>query len=370
MTAVWKRLLAGSVVVVVSLLQPVMTVAQVPGTAHPQDIFTSAPFAQCHASTVVELSNGDWMAAWFGGTAEGAADVAIWGARHTSAGWSAPTLLVREPGVPSWNPVLFHTNDGVLWLYYKFGPTITGWTGARLRSTDEGRTWTTTEHLPAGELGPVRAKPLVLQDGTVVSGSSVESYRAWAVWIERSTPVGALLQKAGPYTLGAEAIHALSGAQINGSNDDIGKTGPERITGLIQPSVVSLGGAHLRYYARSSSNIGRICVADSFDNGVTWQQPRALDLPNPNSGIDVVHLRDGRFVLIENPVPSGRTPLVLAVSADGLHFRQFLTVEDEPKAEFSYPALIQLRDGDLLATYTWHRTRIRSLRVPLAQVKD
>ena len=108
MTAVWKRLLAGSVVVVVSLLQPVMTVAQVPGTAHPQDIFTSAPFAQCHASTVVELSNGDWMAAWFGGTAEGAADVAIWGARHTSAGWSAPTLLVREPGVPSWNPVLFH----------------------------------------------------------------------------------------------------------------------------------------------------------------------------------------------------------------------------------------------------------------------
>ena len=38
------------------------------------------------------------------------------------AGWSAPVELVREPNTPCWNPVLFHTNDGRLWLYYKFGP--------------------------------------------------------------------------------------------------------------------------------------------------------------------------------------------------------------------------------------------------------
>ena len=44
------------------------------------------------------------------------------------------------------------------------------------------------------------------------------------------------------------------------------------------------------------------------------------------------------------------------------------TLEDEPGAEFSYPALIQLRDGDLLATYTWHRTRIRYVRIPLGSI--
>ena len=80
--------------------------------------------------------------------------------------------------------------------------------------------------------------------------------------------------------------------------------------------------------------------------------PRPLDLPNPNSGIDIVHLRDGRFVLIYNPVRQGRTPLALAVFTDGIHFTDFRTLESEPNAEFSYPALIQLRCGNLLATYT------------------
>lgn len=343
--------------------------AQLPLLPQPQDIFTVAPFAQCHASTVVELANGDWLAAWFGGSAEGKPDVAIWGARHTTTGWSAPFLLAREPEIATWNPVLFHTNDGTLWLYYKFGPVAAGWTGARLRSTDEGETWSTPEHLPAGILGPIRAKPLVLPKGTVVSGSSVESYHAWAAWIERSSTDGKFLGKTGPYTLTADQIHPLATSPLDGENKLIGQTGPEQTTGLIQPTVVSLGGQHLRFYARSSGNIGRICIADSRDGGRTWSQPIPLDLPNPNSGIDLVHLRDGRFVLIENPVPLGRTPLVLALSTDGLHFHTFRTVEDEPDQEFSYPALIQLRNGDLLATYTWHRTRIRSLRIPLSSIR-
>ena len=338
-------------------------------TGQPVDIFLSAPFAQCHASTVVELGNGDWMAAWFGGSGEGKPDVAIWGARHTAAGWGAPALLVRENEIAAWNPVLFHTRDGVLWLYYKFGPVVAGWTGARMRSTDEGRTWSKAEHLPAGVVGPIRAKPVVMEDGTVVSGSSVESYHAWAAWIERSTDGGEHFAKYGPYTLGESAIQGLAGSTLNGKSKEIGKIGPEETTGIIQPTVISLGGGHLRFYARGSSNIGRICYSDSMDGGVTWSEPRALERANPNSGIDVVRLRDGRFVLIDNPVASGRSPLVMAVSEDGVRFRDFRVLEDEPGAEFSYPALIQLKNGDLLATYTWHRTRIRSLVVGLGSVK-
>ena len=350
------------------LLLLVMLVLPCPGplcaqaVSKAQDIFTFAPFAQCHASTVVELGNGDWFAAWFGGSGEGNPDVAIWGARHTSSGWSAPFLLAREPKIASWNPVLFHTQDGELWLYYKFGPEPSAWSGARMHSSDDGRSWSPPEHLPAGILGPIRAKPLVLSDGTLVSGSSSEGYLAWAVWIERSTDGGTHFVKYGPYTLSEDQVRVL--------DPDTPRSEPMRgkTTGLIQPTVVLLGGQHLRFYARSSSNIGRICISDSTDGGITWSPPHPLDLPNPNSGIDIVHLRDGRFVLIYNPVRQGRTPLAVAVSIDGLHFTNFRTLESEPNAEFSYPALIQLRNGNLLATYTWHRTRIRAIQIPLSSV--
>ena len=49
------------------------------------------------ASTIVELRNGDLLAAWFGGSAEGNPDVAIWGSRRSGGHWSAPVEMVREP---------------------------------------------------------------------------------------------------------------------------------------------------------------------------------------------------------------------------------------------------------------------------------
>jgi len=312
-------------------------------------IFNDAPFASSHASTIVELRNGELMAAWFGGSAEGKPDVAIWSSRRTSRGWTAPVELVREANVPAWNPVLFYSKDGRLWLYYKFGPTITGWTGGRRWSSDDGKTWSPVEHLPAGILGPIKDKPLVLSDGTIVSGSSVESYEAWAVWIERSVDNARTWTKVGPLTVPRSGV-------------GLGKT-----SGIIQPAVVDLGGGHLRFYARSTEDIGRICISDSYDKGLTWTQPRPIDLPNPNSGIDAVRLRDGRVVLIYNDTTSGRTPLNLAVSKDGEHFHDFLTLENGP-GEFSYPAIIQSKDGSIRMTYTWNRKKIRYAEVPLRMV--
>ena len=74
---------------------------------------------------------------------------------------------------------------------------------------------------------------------------------------------------------------------------------------------------------------------------------RATHSSTSNSGIDVVHQRDRRFVLIYNLVRVGRTPIALAISTDGLHFTAFRTLESDRNAEFSYPALIQLHSGDL-----------------------
>ncbi|HXA56128.1 MAG TPA: sialidase family protein [Candidatus Acidoferrum sp.] len=310
----------------------------------------SVSFASSHASTIVELKNGDLLAAWFGGTAEGKPDVAIWSSRHAGDAWSAPVELAREDGVPCWNPVLFHSTDGRLWFYYKFGPSPQQWAAGRRSSDDEGRTWSAAEHLPAGLLGPIRAKPLVMPDGTIVAGSSIEAYHAWAAWIERSADNGKTWSKIGPLVPPRPA-----------------DADPDANHGIIQPSVVQLGDKHLRFYARSTPTVGRVVVSDSYDNGVTWTQPHPLGVPNPNSGIDAVVLRDGRIVLVYNNTATGRTPLNLAVSTDGDYFRMFYTLEDQP-GEYSYPAIIQTRSGDLEITYTWQRKAIRHVHVPLAAV--
>jgi predicted neuraminidase len=327
-----------------------MLLAAILLTAAPEPtfIYTDAPFPSAHASNIVELRDGDFLASWFGGTAEGKPDVAIWSSRLHNGRWSAPAELAREANIATYNPVMFYTKDHRLWFYYKFGPHPTSWSAARRWSDDDGKTWSTVEHLPAGVSGPIRTKPLVMEDGTVVSGTSVESYHTWAVWIERSTDNGESWQRIGPITVPAR------------------QAWPETY-GIIQPTVIQMSGKKLRLFARSTRQIGRICIADSLDGGLTWTDARPLDLPNPNSGIDVVHLRDGRYVAVYNDSTTKRTPLTLAVSSDGEHFRNFRTLESG-EGEFSYPAMIQDHEGNLDITYTWNRKRIRFVRIPLSEI--
>ena len=85
---------------------------------------------------------------------------------------------------------------------------------------------------------------------------------------------------------------------------------------------------------------------------------KATGLPNPSSGIDGVTLRDGRHLLVYNPVRRGRSPLVLGQSSDGTTWKTVLVLESEP-GEYSYPAIIQSQDGRVHITYTWKRQRIR-----------
>ena len=88
----------------------------------------------------------------------------------------------------------------------------------------------------------------------------------------------------------------------------------------------------------------------------------ATSLPNPSAGIDAVRLADGRFLLAYNPTASGRSPLALAVSRDGRSWQRAVTLEDDD-GEYSYPALIQTRDGRVHVSYTWRRQRIQHVVV-------
>jgi predicted neuraminidase len=335
----------------------------------------STPFPESHASTVVVLKNGDLMAAWFGGTKERAPDVAIWGSRRIGGKWTAPVELEREKGVPSWNPVLFHTADGRLWLYYKVGPSPGEWAAGRMYSEDEGKTWSRDERLPAGLLGPIRAKPLVLADRTIVSGTSVEAHETWACWIERSTDGGRTWAKIGPIDISREMDAEAKpwpepeAGSVSLQPGSDAKPLPRKFEGMIQPSVIDMGGTHLRLYARTRGLAARIAAADSYDNGATWTQAHYLDMPNNNSGIDAVRLKDGRIVMIYNNTANGRTPLNLAVSRDGEHFKMFATLEDTP-GQFSYPAIVEAADGGLEITYTWKRETIKYVHLPLRAVPD
>ena len=85
------------------------------------------------------------------------------------------------------------------------------------------------------------------------------------------------------------------------------------------------------------------------------------------SGIDAVRLKDGRIVLIFNNSYNKRTPLNLAVSKDGEHFTVFKTLEDGP-GQYSYPAIVQAANGDLMMTYSWRRETIKFVRVGLGDV--
>lgn len=316
-------------------------------------VFERAPFAACHASTVLETTGGDLLVAWFGGRVEGADDVAIWMARRTAAGWSKPVAMARHRGTATWNPVLFRAADGTTWLYYKFGVCARDWTAARRRSDDDGRTWSEIERLPAGIFGPVKNKPHILEDGTIVAGSSVESYQSWASYAELSADHGRTWIRSTPI------VH------------------PNEPCGVIQPAIFPHPGG-LRMVLRSRG-IGRVCEASSEDGGLTWTPARETRLVNPNSAVDAVALADGRIVLVYNPVRHGRSPLALAVSHNGgLAWRRFLNLETrrglvfwlipERRDEYSYPAVIQGSSGDLHITYTWKRRRIRYARVPLSLV--
>jgi hypothetical protein len=74
-----------------------------------------------HGSTIVELPNGDLLAAWYQGSGERwADDVSIMGARLRKGQnkWSAPFTMADVPDFPDINPVLFIDPQGQLWLLW------------------------------------------------------------------------------------------------------------------------------------------------------------------------------------------------------------------------------------------------------------
>jgi predicted neuraminidase len=313
-----------------------------------EPIFERAPFASAHASTIVETREGI-LAAWFGGSGEGRPDVSIWTARFEGGRWQSPVQVAdgrQATGerYPCWNPVLFQPSSGPLLLFYRVGPSPRGWWTLLRTSSDQGRSWSQAVRLPQGYLGPIRAKPVELPDGTLLAGSSTEE-SGWVVHMERARPgdlgVAAAWWKTGP----------LNDASVFAA---------------IQPTILVHSAERIQILCRSRQRV--VTEAWSEDGGRSWCAMTATSLPNPSAGIDAVRLADGRFLLAYNPTASGRSPLALAVSRDGRSWQRAVTLEDDD-GEYSYPALIQGRDGRVHVTYTWRRQRIQHVVVDPGKIK-
>jgi predicted neuraminidase len=179
----------------------------------------------------------------------------------------------------------------------------------------------------------------VLADGTLLCPSSTE-HNGWRIHMEMTRDLGKTWTKTGPLNDGKEF-------------------------GAIQPTILLHPGHRLQALCRSRQ--GRITECWSEDGGITWGPMKATELPNPNSGIDAVTLKDGRHLLVYNPVTRGRWPLVVAMSKDGKGWETVATLEDQP-GEFSYPAIIQSGDGLVHITYTWRRQKIRHAVLDPARV--
>ena len=297
-------------------------------------LFSSAPFATCHASTILETEDGQLLCAFFGGEQEGSNDVAIWLSFYSKGKWSAPSVVAKDQGnYPCWNPVLTSLKGETL-LFYKMGPHPQCWSGVMKRSLDKGVSWGGEEALPAGIYGPIKNKPYLTKEGNLLCGSSVESYHRWGCFVETTSDGGKTWAKSSP---------------INLEKD---------LYGMIQPCIMKTSEDHLLLLARTR-RAGYIAKATSLDGGKSWSQATLTNLPNPNSGIDAVNLQDGRLLLVYNASSKERTPLNVAISTDqGASWNDVLTLEKKG-GEFSYPAVIQAKNGEVVITYTWNRKRVK-----------
>ena len=301
------------------------------------------PVPAAHASTITELPGGQLVASWFGGSRESAPDVCIYTSVFAKGKWSVPAIAAtgivdKKTRYAAWNPVLITTRAGKLLLFYKAGPSPRDWWGLMKYSTDKGRTWSKAEKLPEGILGPIKNKPVQLANGTLLHPSSTESKdeKQWHIHVELSDSTG----------------HNWRKVAINCDT-----------FGVIQPAALFHPGNRLQLVCRSRQNV--IVQTFSDDNGETWTPLTRQTTRNPNSGIDAVTTKSGLQVLIYNPAvmgadwSAGRNELRVAVSKDGENWNDVYELEKQPKGEFSYPAVIQTRDGLLHITYTYNRKNIK-----------
>ncbi len=255
-----------------------------------------------HASTAVELTDGRILAAWFGGSREGASDVKIYGAYYDlqTGLWSDNFAMISVSSTAQGsrrfikkigNPVLTIGPDGRVWMVY-VSVSLGGWATSHLNlvtSDDFGKTWGYPKRLitsPFWNLSTlVKGKPFYYDDGT----------------------------------LGIPAYHELAGkfgeiVRLNRQGDVVDKVRLNKGRQSLQPVVLVPANNELDVYMRYSAETPphRVLNVKSLDGGETWSEPVQIPVNNPDSAIAAFRALD-RSWLIGNDSSEERDRLALLV---------------------------------------------------------
>ena len=367
------------------------------------DFVSSSPGQAVHAASLVELRDGGLRAVWFSGSREGAGDVAIKSAVLDPAShhWSDETTLYERRRIQQglWryvkkigNPVIARAPDGSLMLWM-VTVSMGGWAGSSItwaRSDDDGTTWSNPKRLVTSPFlnisTLVKGAPFFYQNGEIGLPVYHEFVSKFSE-ILRIGPQGEIIDK----------------TRIPGSQTQL------------QPVVLVADETHAQMYMRSGHAIA-VMTSATTDAGKTWSATRATRWPNPDSALAGTVTTSGQQWLALNPGQKNREVLALLQTSLNGSFdgatpwivesgvaretrlpvtdyerllgdelkssgasesqtrayvdsaRRQLCSHERCSEEFSYPFLLQSRDGFLHMVYTWHRTRIKHVRLDPLQV--
>ena len=354
---------------------------------------------QAHAANLMVLHDQTLACVWFGGSMEGKSDISVFMSQLNSETqtWSTPVQLSNDADRSEQNPILFPAPNGELWLLHtaqQAGNQDTAIVRRRI-SKDNGKTWEPAEQIQGLKLGTFVRQPIhVHTDGTWLLPTFECRIMPGQKW-DGSHDVSALLRS---------TDQGKSWTRIEVPNS----------TGCVHMNIVPAANGKLLAFFRSRW-ADFIYTTHSVDGGLTWASPVPTTLPNNNSSIQALRLKDGRLAMIFNhssaldaterraslydeleddaassnqSQPSSannerrafwgapRAPMTLALSDDDGQtwpWMRNLEVGDgycmsndsarHINREYSYPSLRQTADGALHVAYTVYRQHIRHAKV-------
>ena len=350
------------------------------------------PFQELHvhSSSIIELPNGDLLSCWFEGSGERKAnDVKIKGSRlkKGKSKWSEPFLLADTPGHPDCNPVLFVDKHNKLILYWVV-VQANQWESSVLKYR------TSVDYLKKGAPVWNWQDVILLKPGDEFENTIEKEFKSMKsrglAWAEYAPRYESMIHDAAKDQKKRETgwmtrIHPLvlpSGRILlplysDGFNmsliaisDDVGQTWkpskPIVGYGNIQPSIVRKKDGSLVAFMRDNGDApGRILKSYSTDDGFSWTAAVKSEIQNPGTSVDAIRLKSGEWVMVYNNLEDGRYSLAVSISDDEgetwkwtRHFER----NDSKKGSFSYPSIIQAKDGLIHATYSYRLKDNKSIR--------
>ncbi len=348
-----------------------------------------------HGSCIVECPNGDLLVCWYRGSGERTADdVAVLGSRKRKGQrqWGAPFLMADTPGYPDTNPAMFIDPQKRLWLIW---PTIldNNWESALLKyriSSDYQKPgairWMSSDILHVTPRTNFQTLVSASLDALVASPPAEMVRAEFDAWIKKdrarlpdklSCRLG-WMTRVHPFVLDSKRLIVPLYSDgfdfcLMAITDDWGElwftSDPLVSIANSQPSLVRKKDGTLVAYMRDDGPPPqRVPMSESKDCGVTWSPVVDSDRVDTGAGVEVIMLKSGRWLLVNNDLEEGRHRLAVTLSDDeGKTWKWKRYIEqDSPDdvktgaGSYHYPSVIQAKDGSIHVSYSFHQTKSKT----------